>query len=72
MAVQPYTDPGYGKPNPYIGNLNQAPGVAVGGYLPASAGVNALSPQLLMLFRQRPDLLQQYLRQNQLMSPTPQ
>jgi hypothetical protein len=37
MVVQPYTDPGYGMPNPYIGNLNQAPGVAVGGALRANA-----------------------------------
>jgi hypothetical protein len=36
MVVTPYTDPGYGMPNPYIGNLNQAPGMAVGGYLLAN------------------------------------
>ena len=42
MVVQPYADPGYGMPNPYIGNLNQAPGVAVGGYLQASGTVNPM------------------------------
>ena len=67
MAVQPYADPGYGMPNAYVGNLNQSPGQTVGGYLPTSAGVNALSPQLLMLLRQRPELLQQYLVQNRLL-----
>jgi hypothetical protein len=36
MAVQPYADPGYGMPNPYIGNLNQSPGQVVGGYLLAN------------------------------------
>jgi hypothetical protein len=40
MVAQPYADPGYGMPNAYVGNLNQAPGMAVGGYLP----VNALQP----------------------------
>jgi hypothetical protein len=33
-------DPGYGMPNPDRGNLNQAPGQTVGGWLP----VNALGP----------------------------
>jgi hypothetical protein len=40
MIVQPSLDPGYGMPNPDRGNLNQAPGQTVGGWLP----VNALGP----------------------------
>lgn len=37
MVVQPYTDPGYGMPNAFVGNLNQAPGQVVGGALPVNA-----------------------------------
>jgi hypothetical protein len=36
MVVQPYADPGYGMPNAFVGNLNQAPGLAVGGALRAN------------------------------------
>jgi hypothetical protein len=36
MVVLPYTDPGYGMPNADIGNLNQSPGLAVGGALRAN------------------------------------
>ena len=42
MVVQPYADPGYGMPNAYVGNLNQSPGVAVGGYLPVSGTANPM------------------------------
>ena len=42
MAVQPYADPGYAMPNPYIGNLNQSPGMAVGGYLQTSGTANPM------------------------------
>ena len=37
MVAQPYADPGYGMPNAFVGNLNQMPGMAVGGYLPVNA-----------------------------------
>jgi hypothetical protein len=37
MIAQPYADPGYGMPNAYVGNLNQAPGLVVGGALRANA-----------------------------------
>ena len=36
MVAQPGADPGYGMPNAYVGNLNQAPGIATQGWLPAS------------------------------------
>jgi len=71
MVAQPYADPGYAMPNADVGNLNQAPGQDVTGTLPAAyspgSGINALSPQLLMLFQQRPELLQQFVRQNRLL-----
>ena len=37
MVAQPYADPGYGMPNAFVGNLNQSPGMNVGGYLPVNA-----------------------------------
>ena len=37
MVVQPYADPGYGMPNAFVGNLNQSPGLVVGGVLRANA-----------------------------------
>jgi hypothetical protein len=51
MVVQPYVDPGYGMPNAFVGNLNQAPGLDVGGWLranalqgPSSAAPNSNNP----------------------------
>jgi hypothetical protein len=37
MVTRPYADPGYGMPNAFVGNLNQAPGQEVGGWLRANA-----------------------------------
>jgi hypothetical protein len=44
MVVQPPVDPGYAMPNAFEGNLNQSPGLEVGGWLPAR---NALLLELL-------------------------
>jgi len=49
MVAQPQVDPGYGLHNTPLGNLNQAPGQEVGGWLPA--GVQ-LTPQQQAAFLQ--------------------
>jgi hypothetical protein len=73
MVVQPYVDPGYAMPNADEGNLNQSmqARLEVGGVQPVAfspgPGVNAFSPQLLMLLQQRPELLQHFMRQNRLL-----
>ena len=54
MVVQPYADPGYAMTNVPQGNLNQAPGQEIGGYLPAAA--NSLTPWIESL----PMALQQW------------
>ena len=53
MVASPYADPGYAMPNVDLGNLNQAPGQEVSGWLPASAQMNPLLLRYLYLLSQR-------------------
>jgi hypothetical protein len=62
MVAQPGADPGYAMPNVAPGNLNQAPGQAVGGTLPAGLS-GVLAPGAGAQAPQAPDLrYQQWLQ----------
>ena len=49
MVAQPNVDPGYGLHNTPLGNLNQSPGLEVGGWLPAGMTQDDLLRALQML-----------------------
>jgi hypothetical protein len=74
MVVQPPVDPGYAMPNAHVGNLNQTPGQAVGGWLPAaaqqpSAGFNSNMAMFANFIRQ---MMAQHYAQQQAAQPMPQ